>query len=180
MTEIGFAQLGLAKIIAGVYAINKGSSALLKKNGFVCEGIKRLQFVIKEQCVDGLIYGKLRPEVERQYLMTQPHTSNLNFALMGAAGYIAPRHLEAIQANGGDLIAAMDPSDSVGILDRHFPNTQFLYPFERFERFVNKQKEINNAIDFISICSPNYLHMIHIAALPTEWRSMPFAKNHLS
>ena len=62
MKVIGFAQLGLAKIIAGVYAINKGSIRALEKNGFVCEGIKRLQFVIKEQCVDGLIYGKLRPE----------------------------------------------------------------------------------------------------------------------
>ena len=80
---------------------------------------------------------------------------------MGAAGYIAPRHLEAIQANGGELIAAMDPNDSVGILDRYFPNTQFFVSFERFERFVNKQKEINKAIDFISICSPNYLHDTH-------------------
>ena len=62
MTEIGFAQLGLAKIIAGVYAINKGSIRALEKNGFVCEGIKRSQFVVKEQRVDGLIYGKLRPD----------------------------------------------------------------------------------------------------------------------
>ena len=93
--------------------------------------------------------------------MVKNHSANRRFALMGAAGYIAPRHLEAIQANGGELIAAMDPSDSVGILDRYFPNTQFFISFERFERFVYKQKEINKVIDFISICSPNYLHDTH-------------------
>ena len=84
-----------------------------------------------------------------------------NFALMGAAGYIASRHLEAMQANGGELIAAMDPSDSVGILDRYFPNAQFFTSFERFERFASKQKETEQPIDYVSICSPNYLHDTH-------------------
>ena len=93
--------------------------------------------------------------------MAHTYKKHVNFALMGAAGYIAPRHLEAIQASGGKLIAAMDPSDSVGILDRYFPDAQFFTSFERFERFVSKQKETEQSIDFVSICSPNHLHDTH-------------------
>ena len=83
------------------------------------------------------------------------------FALMGAAGYIAPRHLEAIKNNQGVLLAAMDPNDSVGILDRYFPEAKFFTSFERFERFVFKQKDTDTPIDIVSICSPNYLHDTH-------------------
>ena len=94
-------------------------------------------------------------------MVTKNNSANLNFSLLGAAGYIAPRHLEAIKAVGGELIAAADPSDSVGILDRYFPHAQFFVSFERFEHFVNKQRETEKPIDFISICSPNYLHDTH-------------------
>ena len=78
------------------------------------------------------------------------------FALIGAAGYIAPRHLEAIKAVGGNLIAALDPHDSVGILDRYFPECHFFTEFERFDRFCDKHQ-----IDYVSVCSPNYLHDAH-------------------
>ena len=87
-----------------------------------------------------------------------------NFALIGAAGYIAPRHLKAIKDTNNELVAAMDPNDSVGIIDSYFPNADFFVEFERFERHIEKVKRINNekAIDFVSICSPNHLHDAHI------------------
>ena len=88
-------------------------------------------------------------------------TVGRTFALLGAAGYIAPRHLDAISSNGGSLIAAMDPSDSVGILDRYFPEADFFTSYERFERFLFKKKIDNNPVDYVSICSPNYLHDTH-------------------
>jgi len=87
-----------------------------------------------------------------------------NFALIGAAGYIAPRHLQAIKDTGNVLIAALDRSDSVGILDRFFPDSAFFTEFERFDRHVEKlrrQKEANR-VHFVSIASPNYLHDAHI------------------
>lgn len=80
-----------------------------------------------------------------------------NFAIIGVGGYIAPRHLEAIKATGNNLVAAFDPKDSVGILDRYFPDCQFFTEFERFEAFIESQN-----IDYVSICSPNYLHSSHI------------------
>lgn len=83
------------------------------------------------------------------------------FALMGAAGYVAPRHLEAIKSNQGDLLVAMDPNDSVGVLDRYFPEAKFFTSFERFERFVFKQRDTDRPIDIVSICSPNHLHDTH-------------------
>lgn len=87
-----------------------------------------------------------------------------NFALIGAAGYIAPRHLKAIQSTGHQLVAALDPSDSVGILDRYFPETHFFVEPARFERYLQKQRYTLKAarISYISICSPNYLHDAHI------------------
>ncbi len=85
-----------------------------------------------------------------------------NFALIGAAGYIAPRHIKAIKETESDLITAYDPNDSVGILDSYFPNTAFFTEFERFDRHIDKLKRQNNKIDFVSICSPNYLHDAHI------------------
>lgn len=85
-----------------------------------------------------------------------------NFILIGAAGYIAPRHFEAIKFVGGNLLAVFDPFDSVGILDRYFPKADYFSEFERFERFTEKLKENNIQIDYLSICSPNYLHDSHI------------------
>ncbi|MFN3759901.1 MAG: Gfo/Idh/MocA family protein [Algoriphagus aquaeductus] len=85
-----------------------------------------------------------------------------NFALIGAAGYIAPRHMKAIKDTGNNLLAAYDNFDSVGILDSHFPDADFFVEFERFDRHVDKLKRNGQKIDFVSICSPNYLHDSHI------------------
>ncbi len=92
--------------------------------------------------------------------MSNPH----NFALVGAAGYIAPRHLQAIRDTGNQLVCALDPSDSVGILDRYFENVDFFTDFERFDRYVGllRRKQNERAIDYVSICSPNFLHDAHI------------------
>lgn len=84
------------------------------------------------------------------------------FALIGAAGYIAPRHLKAIHDVGGELVAAFDPSDSVGHMDSYFPKAAFFTEFERFDRYLNKLQDQGQGIDYISICSPNYLHDAHI------------------
>ncbi|MGB0863594.1 MAG: Gfo/Idh/MocA family protein [Saprospiraceae bacterium] len=85
-----------------------------------------------------------------------------NFALIGAAGYIAPRHMEAIQNTNNKLVAALDKFDSVGIIDSYFPNASFFTEFERFDRYLEKIKRKGNKIDYVSICSPNYLHDAHI------------------
>tara|TARA_R110001592_G_scaffold351175_1_gene648161 strand:+ start:3357 stop:4313 length:957 start_codon:yes stop_codon:yes gene_type:complete len=86
-----------------------------------------------------------------------------NFAMIGASGYIAPRHMKAIKETGNDLIAAFDPYDGIGIMDSNFPNSSFFTEFERFDRFVDKwHRDSGNKIDYISICSPNYLHDSHI------------------
>jgi len=85
-----------------------------------------------------------------------------NFALIGAAGYIAPRHLRAIKDTGNNLIAAMDINDSVGIMDSHFPNSEFFTEFEDFSAFIEDQAMQGSKLDFIAICSPNYLHAPHM------------------
>ncbi|MBY6030852.1 Gfo/Idh/MocA family oxidoreductase [Halomonas sp. DP8Y7-1] len=87
-----------------------------------------------------------------------------NFAMIGAAGYIAPRHLKAINDTGNNLIAALDVNDSVGILDSYFPNTDFFTEFERFDRHIDRlRRDSRNAqAEYIAICSPNYLHDAHI------------------
>ena len=86
-----------------------------------------------------------------------------NFALIGAAGYIAPRHLKAIQDTDNTLIAALDKFDSVGIMDQYFPKADFFTEFERFDRHLEKLKRHQNIrLDYVSICSPNYLHDAHI------------------
>lgn len=87
-----------------------------------------------------------------------------NFALTGVAGYIAPRHLKAIKDTGNNLIAALDPHDSVGILDQYFPETAFFTEFERFDRHIEmlKRKDRTFKLDYLSICSPNHLHDAHI------------------
>nr|WP_269466059.1 Gfo/Idh/MocA family oxidoreductase [Syntrophotalea acetylenivorans] len=87
-----------------------------------------------------------------------------NYALVGAGGYIAPRHMRAIQDTGNQLVAALDPSDSVGILDSYSHDIAFFTEFERFDRFVEKLKRQGEEkrIHYVSICSPNYLHDAHI------------------
>lgn len=87
-----------------------------------------------------------------------------NFALVGAAGYIAPRHMMAISETGNDLVAALDPNDSVGIIDSYFPEAKFFTEFERFDRHLDKCRRAGGekAIDYVSICSPNYLHDSHM------------------
>lgn len=86
-----------------------------------------------------------------------------NFALIGAAGYIAPRHLKAIRDTGNILVAALDPFDSVGILDSYFPDKQFFTEPERFDRHLDKLRRGKvGKVDYVSICSPNYLHDAHI------------------
>lgn len=87
-----------------------------------------------------------------------------NFALIGAGGYIAPRHLKAIGETGNRLIAALDPNDSVGILDRYSFDVSFFTEFERFDRFAEKlrRKGDEHRLHWVSICSPNYLHDAHI------------------
>ncbi|MDA3904837.1 MAG: Gfo/Idh/MocA family oxidoreductase [Bacteroidales bacterium] len=86
------------------------------------------------------------------------------FALIGAAGYIAPRHMEAIQETGNNLVAALDKFDCVGIMDRFFPDASFFTEPERFDRHLDKLRRLNKgyAVDFVSICTPNYLHDSHI------------------
>jgi UDP-N-acetyl-2-amino-2-deoxyglucuronate dehydrogenase len=85
-----------------------------------------------------------------------------NFALIGAAGFIAPRHLKAIKETGNKLVAALDKFDQVGIMDSFFPNADFFTEFERFDRHIDKLKRQGDKIDFISVCTPNYLHDSHI------------------
>ena len=86
------------------------------------------------------------------------------FALIGAAGYIAPRHMKGIRDSGHALVAAFDPNDSVGVIDSHFPDADFFTEFERFDRHLNKLRRANGgrAVDYVSIASPNYLHDAHI------------------
>ncbi|MFC1462453.1 Gfo/Idh/MocA family protein [Verrucomicrobiota bacterium] len=87
-----------------------------------------------------------------------------NFAITGVAGYVAPRHLLAIKDTGNRLVAAVDPHDSVGILDRHFFDVAYFREFERFDRHIDKLRRSNSGekVDYVSICSPNYLHDAHI------------------
>ena len=86
-----------------------------------------------------------------------------NFALIGTAGYIAPRHLRAIKETNNNLVAAVDKFDSVGIMDSFFPNVNFFVEFERFDRHIEKLKRENKfSLDYVSICTPNYLHDAHI------------------
>ena len=87
-----------------------------------------------------------------------------NFALIGCAGFVAPRHLQAMVDVGGNLVAAVDPHDSVGLLDRYYPTTRFFTEIERFDRFIDKQRRAatTERVDYVSVCSPNYLHDAHV------------------
>jgi UDP-N-acetyl-2-amino-2-deoxyglucuronate dehydrogenase len=85
-----------------------------------------------------------------------------NFALIGAAGYIAPRHMKAIRDTGNDLVAAMDVNDSVGVIDSHFPDAHFFTDFELFDAYVSSERRAGRSLDFVSIASPNFLHSAHM------------------
>ncbi len=84
------------------------------------------------------------------------------FGIIGAAGYVAPKHMKAISDTGNELVAALDPSDSVGVMDNYFPEAVFFTEFERFDRLVHKLRRLGESLDYISICSPNYLHDSHM------------------
>lgn len=89
-------------------------------------------------------------------------TEQKKFAIIGVGGYIAVRHLKAIKDTGNVLLATLDPCDSVGIIDSYFPDSHFFVEFERFDRHVDKLRRSGVQINYVSICSPNYLHDSHI------------------
>ncbi len=86
----------------------------------------------------------------------------LHFGLIGAAGYIAPRHMKAIKATGNNLAVALDPNDSIGIIDSYFPESLFFTELELFENELETRARSGNQLDYVSICTPNYLHDSHI------------------
>jgi len=89
--------------------------------------------------------------------------NKVRFALVGAAGYIAPRHMKAIKDTGNELVAAVDRYDGVGVIDSYFPGADFFVETERFDRHLDKlRRRGSRKIDYVSICSPNYLHDAHI------------------
>jgi UDP-N-acetyl-2-amino-2-deoxyglucuronate dehydrogenase len=94
--------------------------------------------------------------------MTLAATPAKTFALIGTGGYVAPRHLRAIKDNGGTLKAALDTSDSVGIMDSYFPEARFFTEFERFDRYVDLSRRQGENVDYVSVCTPNYLHDAHV------------------
>jgi UDP-N-acetyl-2-amino-2-deoxyglucuronate dehydrogenase len=108
--------------------------------------------------------GQTTPAAEAPPNQPTPKAPARSFALIGVAGFIAPKHLKAIRDTGNRLIAAMDPHDSVGILDSYFPHARFFTEFERFDRFLEKQRRQKDAepVEFLSVCSPNYLHDAHV------------------
>lgn len=89
-------------------------------------------------------------------------SSQCRFVLIGAAGYIAPRHMKAIRDLGGQLVAALDPNDSVGVIDSYFPDAEFFKSLEELSVFLDKERQGGRTIDYVSICSPNHLHEAHI------------------
>jgi UDP-N-acetyl-2-amino-2-deoxyglucuronate dehydrogenase len=90
------------------------------------------------------------------------HSGKKNFALIGVGGYIAIRHLKAIKETGNNMVASLDPCDSVGLIDGYFPDSDFFVEFERFDRHIDKLRRTGTNVDYVSICSPNYLHDSHI------------------
>ena len=84
------------------------------------------------------------------------------FALIGASEYIAPRHVEAIKHTNNELVALLDPYDGIGYIDRHYPNASYFKESERFDRHLDRLRRKNEGVDYVSICSPNYLHDSHI------------------
>ena len=86
----------------------------------------------------------------------------VRFGLIGASGYIAPRHMEAVRNVGGELVTILDPNASVGVIDRYHPKATYFCEYERFDREVDRLKRMGRGLDYISIASPNYLHDAHI------------------
>ena len=87
---------------------------------------------------------------------------NKKFAIIGASGYVAPRHMIAIKETGSELVSILDPSDSIGIIDKYFPEASYFSEYERFDRHVDRMNRQGAKVDYISIASPNYLHDAHI------------------
>jgi UDP-N-acetyl-2-amino-2-deoxyglucuronate dehydrogenase len=106
-------------------------------------------------------YGSQKP-AEDLHRAVKENAPMSGFALIGAAGFIAPRHMRAIRDTGHVLAAAFDPNDSVGVIDSFFPDAHFFTEFERFDRHIDKLRRQGQGVDFMSICSPNYLHDAHI------------------
>ena len=86
----------------------------------------------------------------------------VRFGLIGAGGYVAPRHMKAIKDTNNDLVTILDPNDSIGVIDSYFPNASYFSEYERFDRHIDKLKRMGKGVDYISITSPNYLHDAHI------------------
>ena len=84
------------------------------------------------------------------------------FAVIGLSGYIAPRHIKAIKETRSNLLAAIDPHDNVGFLDSYYPEASFFTEYVRFDRYMDKLQNTSSGVDFVSVCSPNYLHDAHI------------------
>ena len=130
------------------------------------------------------VKGIYRNKIQQTYLYESynPFNNDMNqkkFAIIGVGGYIAVRHLKAIKDTGNVLLATLDPSDSVGIIDSYFPDSHFFVEFERFDRHVDKLRRSGVQIDYVSICSPNYLHDSHIRFACVQ-EPVPFVKNHWS
>lgn len=98
-------------------------------------------------------------------MTTQQNTysKSTRWAMLGAAGYVAPRHMKAIQATGGELIAAMDPNDSVGVLDSHFRSCKFFTSFEKFYVYLDQLRQQGEGPVWLAVCSPNWLHAAHMS-----------------
>lgn len=109
-----------------------------------------------------VLYNRSDAAYERRDCKCHTGGTMKNFALIGAAGYIAPRHLRAIKDSGNNLLAAVDRTDNVGILDSFFPDAMFFTEFENFERQIDIFREAGTSLDYVSIASPNYLHDSHI------------------
>ena len=88
--------------------------------------------------------------------------SRKQFALVGAAGFVAPRHMRAIQDTGNCLVCALDPNDSVGVIDSYFPDADFFTDFEHYDRHIKLLRRQGRGVDYVSICSPNHLHDVHV------------------
>jgi hypothetical protein len=104
----------------------------------------------------------LRPKRRLASMRNSSDYSTSRFALLGVGGFVAPRHLAAIQSLVGDLVAACDPKDSVGVLDSYFPDCHFFTEFERFDRHLDKISRGGEPVSHLTVCSPNYLHDAHV------------------
>ena len=85
----------------------------------------------------------------------------MRFAIIGAAGFVAPRHMQAIRDTGHEIVAALAPHDSVGVLDTYAPGCAYFREPERFDRHLDKLRRAGMGVDFVAVCSPNYLHDAH-------------------